>query len=328
MKRREFTTLLGSAVAIWALPARAQQPDRMRRIGVLTASAEGDAERLSDISTLRHRLDELGWNEGRNIRIDARWAGGDMDRLRAYAAELVSLKPDVTFGRGTPAVAALQRATRIIPIVFVSAQNPVGSGFVESFARPGGNITGFVDFEPAMGGKWLEVLKEIAPGVVRAALIYNPQTHTGQYFQSIETASRTLAVMPIRLPFGDAAELERGIGDFAREPNGGLLVLGDSSTFLHRELIVTLAVRHRLPAFYPFRDFISSGGLVYYGDDRTDQLRKAAEYIDRILRGAKPGDLPVQAPTKFELVINLKAAKAIGLEISPTLLARADEVIE
>ena len=290
--------------------------------------AESDLEAQSLISITRHRLGELGWSEGQNIRIEYRWAAGDNNRLRAYAAELAQLKPDVIVCEGTPVVAALQQATRTIPIVFVNANNPIDSGFVASIARPGGNITGLVSFEPAMGGKWLETLKEIAPDVARVALIYNPQTHTGQHFQSIDSVSQALAVKAIRLPFSNVAEIERALGDFAREPKGGLLVLPDNSTNLHRDLICTLAARHRLPAIYPFRRFITSGGLAYYGADTKELYQKLAEYVDRILKGAKPADLPVQTPTKFELIINLKTAKALGLTIPPTLLVRADEVIE
>jgi ABC-type uncharacterized transport system substrate-binding protein len=331
MNRRAFITLLGGAVAasaIWPRAARAQQPEQVRRIGVLMGLAESDLEARSLINTTRHRLGELGGSEGRNIRIEHRWTAGDSDRLRAYAAELAQLKPDVIVCEGTPVVAALQQATRAISIVFVNANDPIGSGFVASIARPGGNITGFVSFEPAMGGKWLETLKEVAPDVARVALVYNPQTHTGQHFPSIEAASQLLAVKTIRLPFANATEIERALGDFAREPKGGLLVLPDNSTNLHRDLICTLAVRHRLPAICPFRRFIASGGLAYYGADTKDMYGKLAEYVDRILKGAKPADLPVQTPTKFELVINLKTAKAIGLEVPPTLLTRADEVIE
>ena len=328
MQRREFITLIGGATVAWPLGARAQQPERMQLVGVLMGAAESDLEAQSLISTTRHRLGELGWSEGRNIRIEDRWTTGDNNRLRAYAAELAQLKPDVIICEGTPVVAALQQATRTIPIVFVNANNPIGSGFVASIARPGGNITGLVSFEPAMGGKWLETLKGIAPDVARVALIYNPQTHTGQHFQSIEAASRSLAVKAIRLPFSNAAEIERALGDFAREPKGGLLVLPDISTNLHRDLTCALAARHRLPAIYPFRRFITSGGLAYYGADTKDMHRKLAEYVDRILKGAKPADLPVQTPTKFELIINLKTAKALGLTIPPALLTSADEVIE
>jgi putative ABC transport system substrate-binding protein len=332
MNRRELITLLGGAAAVssafWPRAARTQQPERVRRVGVLMGLAESDLEAQSLIGTTRHRLGELGWSEGRNIRIEQRWTAGDSNRLRAYAAEFAQLKTDIIVCEGTPVVAALQQAARTIPIVFVNANDPIGSGFVASIARPGGNITGFVSFEPAMVGKWLQTLKEIAPDVARVALVYNPQTHTGMFFQSTEAAARSLTVETIRLPFSDAAEIERALGDFAREPNGGLLVLPDNSTNLHRDLICALAAQHRLPAIYPHRRFITSGALTYYGADPKDMHRKLAEYIDRILKGAKAADLPVQIPTRFELVINVKAANALGLTISPTLLARADEVIE
>jgi putative tryptophan/tyrosine transport system substrate-binding protein len=328
MRRRDFITLLGGTAAAWPLRTRAQQPERVRRVGMLIGSADSDLEAQSLISKTRQRLEELGWSEGRNIRIEDRWTAGDNSRLRAYAAELAQLKPDVIVCEGTPVVAALQQATRTIPIVFVNANNPIGSGFIESIARPGGNITGFVSFEPAMGGKWFETLKEIAPDVARVALIYNPQTHSGQHFQSIDSVSQALAVKAIRLPFSNAAEIEGAVGDFAREPKGGLLVLPDISTNLHNDLICALAARHRLPAIYPFRRFITRGGLTYYGADTNDMYRKLAEYVDRILKGDKPADLPVQTPTKFELIINLKTAKALGLTVPPSLLAQATEVVE
>jgi putative ABC transport system substrate-binding protein len=328
MRRRDLIRAIGGAFAAWPIAARAQQPERIRRVGVLLGTAESDPEARSLISATRHRLEQLGWSEGRNIRMENRWTAGDSERLRAYAAELAQLNSDVIVCEGTPVVAAVQQATRTIPVVFVNANNPIGSGFVASIARPGGNITGFVSSEPAMGGKWLETLKEIAPDVVRVGLVYNPQTHTGQNFQSIESVSQALAVKAIRLPFSNAAEIERTVGDFAREPKGGLLVLPDNSTILHRNLICTLAAQFQLPAIYPFRRFITSGGLTYYGADTKDMYQKLAEYVDRILKGVKPADLPVQTPTKFELIINLRTAKALGLSIPPTLLVRADEVIE
>jgi putative ABC transport system substrate-binding protein len=328
MRRRDFITLLGGAAAAWPLAARAQQPVRMRRIAMLNNLAEGDRDTQVWIGAFRQRLESLGWNEGRNLHIDIRWGAGDLTRLRGYAAELVSMTPDVAFADSTPAISALQQATRTIPIVFVGGSNPVGSGFVASLAHPEGNITGFISFEPAIGGKWLGTLKEIAPRVARAALIYNPQTHTGQYFQSIETAAQSLSVELVRLAFAHATDIERGIEDFARAPNGGLLVLSDPSAALHRELIVALAARHRLPAVYPFRQYVTTGGLISYGVDRPDQYRRAAEYVSRILKGEKPVELPVQVPTKFELLINLKTAKALGLEVPDKLLALADEVIE
>jgi putative ABC transport system substrate-binding protein len=327
MRRREFIAGLGGAAA-WPVVARPQQPERIRRVGVLMGLAESDLEAQSWISATRQRLAELGWSEGNNIRIEARWTSGDSSRLRVYATELLRLKSDVIVCEGTPVAAALQQATSTIPIVFVNANNPIGSGFVASMAQPGGNITGFVSFEPTMGGKWLETLKEIAPNVARVALIYNPETHTGQHFPSIEAASQALAVETIRLPFRETVEIELALSNFAREPKGGLLVLPDNSTSLHREIICALAARNRLPAIYPFRRFITSGGLAYYGAGTNDMYRKLAEYVDRILKGAKPADLPVQTPTKFELVINLKTAKTLGLAVPPLMLTRADEVIE
>src|SRR5262245_8789086 len=257
-----------------------------------------------------------------------RSADGDPELLRVHAVALARSAPEVILTDSTPATAALQQATRSIPIVFVNAQNPVGSGFVASIARPGSNITGFVAFEPTMGGKWLEIIKEVAPDMARVALLHNPQTHTGQYWRSIEAAAPVLAVQIIPAPFREATDIEQTIAAFARGPKGGLVVLPDTSTTLHRELIVRLAARHRLPAIYPFRFFVADGGLISYGVDEIDQYRRAAGYVDRILKGEKPGDLPVQAPTKFELVINLKTAKALSLEVPPMLLARADEVIE
>jgi putative ABC transport system substrate-binding protein len=331
MRRRAFIALLGGPAAhllLWPRAARAQQGERARRIAVLNNIAEGDRDAHAWISAFRQRLESLGWNEGRNLKIDIRWGAGDLARLRAHAAELVTMAPDVAFADSTPAISALQQATPTIPIVFVGGSNPVGSGFVASLARPEGNITGFISFEPAIGGKWLGTLKEIAPRIARAALIYNPQTHTGQYFQSIETAAQSLGVELVRVAFHDASDIERGIDDFARAPNGGLLVLSDPSTGLHRELIAALAARHRLPAVYPFRLFVTIGGLISYGVDCPDQYRRAAEYVSRILKGEKPAELPVQAPTKFELLINLKTAKALGLDVPDKLLALADEVIE
>jgi putative ABC transport system substrate-binding protein len=326
MRRRDFVlNLVGGAVA-WPLAARAQSAQR--RIGVLQPQRESDQEAQSWVGAFRLELEKLGWREGDNVQIDYLWYSGNLDRLRTYAEQLASLQPDVIFCMSTPTVAALQKATRTVPIVFVNANNPVGDGFVASLARPGGNTTGFVAYEPDIGGKWLEVLKEIAPGVTRVAQVYNPKTHTGQYFGSIEAASHGLSVKPVRVPFADAAELERGINAFAREPNGGLIVLPDTSTRVHRDLIVRLAAAHRMPAVYSYRLFITSGGLAYYGTSTTDQFKHAAAYVDRILKGAKPAELPVQAPTRFELVVNLKTAKALGLTIPESFLLRANEVIE
>lgn len=327
MKRRQFIAGLGVAAA-WPLAARGQQSERLRGIAVLNNVTDSDPDMRAWIGVFRQRLESVGWNEGRNLKINIRWGAGDLTRLRGYAADLVGMSPDVAFADSTPAISALQQATRTIPIVFVGGSNPVGSGFVASLARPEGNITGFISFEPTMGGKWLGTLKEIAPRVTRTGLIYNPQTHTGQYFQSIEIAAQSLSVELVRLAFGNAADIESGIDDLAGAPNAGLLVLSDPSTALHRELIVALAARHRLPAVYPFRQFVKTGGLISYGVDRPDQYRRAAEYVSRILKGENPGELPVQVPTKFELVINLKTAKVLGLDVPDKLLALADEVIE
>jgi len=328
MRRREFITLLGGAVATWPLDTRAQNTAPVRRIGVLQPQRESDREAQSWIGAFRQRLKALGWVEDHSVQIDLRWYAGDLARLRSDAADLVRQKSDLIFCMSTPTVSALQQATKTIPIVFVNANNPVGSGFVASIARPGGNITGFIAFEPTMGGKWLEILSEVAPSINRVGLIYNPKTHTGQYFQSIETAARLLSVKVVRIAFSDVTTLERRIDEFARELGGGLVVMPDASTRVNRDLIVRLAARHRLPALYTYRLFISAGGLAYYGTNTTVQFQRAAEYVHRILHGEKPADLPVQAPTEFELVINLKAAKTIELELSPRLLQRADEIVD
>jgi putative tryptophan/tyrosine transport system substrate-binding protein len=327
MRRRDFIKVIAGGAAGWPLTAGAQRADQARVIGVLENAAEGDRDRLSLIAAFRQRLDELGWSSPR-MRIDVRWTSGDPNRLRASAEELVGLKPAAILGGSTPVVAALQKATDAVPIVFVNANDPLRFGFVASMARPGGNITGFVSWDGTMGGKWLEILKEVAPQISRAGLINNPQTYTGQQSQSIAAASQALGLQIVPVPFQEAAGLERGVADFASIANGGLLVLPDISTVLHGDLIPILAARHRLPAVYPFRVFVNSGGLVYYGTNTKEQYRRAAEYVDRILRGEKPGELPVQAPTRYELVINLKTAKALGLTVPPTMLTRADEVIE
>jgi putative ABC transport system substrate-binding protein len=325
--RRQFITLFGSA-ATWPLAARAQQAERVRRIGVLANFSEGDADMQTMIGLLQQRLAELGWSVGRNLQIEARWSGGDPGRLPARATELLALKPDVLIGTNTPAVAALRQVTEAIPIVFVNANDPIRLGFVQSLARPGGNITGFISWGSTIGGKWLELLTEIVPGLEHVALTFNPRTYTGQQTQSIEAAAPALRVGLTSLPYRDGSEIERALAEFSQTANRGLLVLPDSSNVLHRDLIVGLAARHRIPAIYPFRPFITSGGLAYYGTNTAQQYRSAAKYVDRILRGAKPADLPVQAPTRYETVINLQTARALGLEVPPTLLARADEVIE
>lgn len=328
MRRREVLGVLGGAAAGWPFAARAQPAQRKRRIGILLNYTPGDPQGLIHVDAFRKRLEELGWSERSNIEIDERWAGGDMGRLRTYATELVERNPSVILAVPTPATAAAQQATRTIPIVFVSANNPIGSGFVASLARPGGNITGFVQFEPSHGGKWLSTLKETAPMLGRVGLLYNPQTHTGQYFQAVETASQSLAVEPVRLSYRDEAELVRSIADFARRPNGGLIVLPDSTNVVYRDVIAKLAVEHRLPIMASRGDFAVAGALAYYGVDQTEQYKQAAGYVDRILRGEKPADLPVQSATKYELVINLKTAKALGLDVPLSVLAQANEVIE
>jgi putative ABC transport system substrate-binding protein len=328
VKRREFITLLGGAVA-WPRAARAEQGERMRRIGVLMNLAADDPEAPARVAAFAQGLADLGWTISRNLRIDYRWGAGDAERIRKDAAELVSLAPDVILSSGTPSVAALQQATRSVPIVFAQAVDPVGSGFVESLARPGGNITGFSVFEYGISGKWLELLKEISPRVTRAAILRDLALASGSgQLGAIQSAAPSLGVELSPLGVGDTGAIERALAAFARSPNGGLIVTASSLAIVHRELIITLAARHRLPAVYPFRYFISSGGLISYGPDSVDPFRRAAGYVDRILKGEKPADLPVQAPTKYDLVVNLKTAKALGLEIPPSVLARADEVIE
>ncbi|HVD83931.1 MAG TPA: ABC transporter substrate-binding protein [Bradyrhizobium sp.] len=331
MKRRDFITLLGGAAAAWPLAARAQQADRMRRIGVLMGYAESDLEVQAHIAAFREGLQKLGWTEGRNIQIDTRWAApDDAASMRRFAKELVALQPDVILSNTTPTTTALLQQTLTIPIVFAIVADPIGSGFVASFARPGGNVTGFTFTEPTMAGKWLELLKEIAPRVVRIAMLFNPvsATYADYWLNPFRAAAPSFAVEAIAAPVRDTSELESVIAAQAREPNGGLIAMPDSFTDAHRVEITSLAARYRLPAVYPFRFFTEVGGLLSHGVDRTDNFRRAATYFDRILKGEKPADLPVQTPTKYELVINMKTAKALGLEVSPTLLARADEVIE
>jgi len=329
MKRREFITLLGGAAA-WPLVARAQQPERMRHIGVLIGVAD-DAETKSWVAAFRKRLDELGWKVGSNLQIEERWTAGDPEQNRVFASELLAMKPDAIFAFSSVAVAALRQESRTVPIVFTAISDPVGSGFVESLARPGGNATGFTNFVPTMAAKWLEVLKEIAPQVQRAVLLFNPQTapYVAQYYQRpFEAAAPSFGVQATAAVVHRTGEIEAAIADMVREPGGGLVVPPDNFSYVHRELIFALAARHRLPAVYPFRFMAREGGLISYGVDLGETFPRAAEYIDRILKGTKPADLPVQAPTKFELAINVKTARALGLDVSPTLLARADEVIE
>jgi putative ABC transport system substrate-binding protein len=330
MQRREFITLLGAAAAVaWPRAAGAQQRDRIRRIGVLIPFSETDPETQALISAFRQRFQELGWTDGRNVRFDYRYTDGNPERTRAAGADLVGLTPDAILGYANPAVSSLMQVTRTIPIVFVMASDPVGSGFVSNLARPGGNITGFHSFEPAIGGKWLEVLKQVAPGVRRVAVVHHPNIAANVAFlRAAEAASSTFGVTVTAAGVRDAADIERMLTEFAQEPDGGLIVAPAPPTFDKRELIVALAARLRLPAVYSYRFFVTSGGLVSYSIEGKDLWRAAASYMDRILRGEKPGELPVQLPTKYYLVINLKTAKTLGLTVPPTMLATADEVIE
>ena len=326
--RREFITLLGGA-ATWPLAARAQQGERMRRIGVLVTFAAGDPVGQARLAAFLQGLQQLGWIDGRNVRIDTRWGAGDADRTRRYAAELVALAPDVIMATGTATVAALQQATSSAAIVFAAAVDPVGSGFVDSLARPGGNATGFMSFEYGLSGKWLELLKQIAPSVTRAAVLRDTASPAGNaQFGAIQTVAPSLGVEVNPVNMRDAGEIERVVTAFARASNGGLIVTASPLSLVHRELIVALAARHKLPAVYFERLFVAAGGLISYGPDFPDQYRRAAGYVDRILKGEKPADLPVQAPTKYELVINMKTARALGIDVPATVLARADEVIE
>ena len=330
MRRREFITLFGVAALAGPRAARAQQADRVRRVGVLMSRAAGDPEEQARFAAFLEGLQKLGWTDGRNVRIDYRWAAADADRSRTYAAELVALAPDVILASGSTSVAALLQTTRTVPIVFVNVIDPVGAGYVARLARPGGNATGFTAFEYSLSGKWLELLKEIAPNLTRIAILRDPALAAGigQFaaIQAMAPSSFGVELSPIDVR--DGGEIERDVATFARESNGGLIVTGSSSAAVHRELIVMLAARHRLPAVYPFRYFVTSGGLISYGPDPIDVFRRAAGYVDRILKGEKAADLPVQAPTTYELAINLKTAKALGLTLPPSLLARADEVIE
>jgi putative tryptophan/tyrosine transport system substrate-binding protein len=332
MKRRDFITLIGGAAAAWPLAARAQQGERVHRIGALIAgSGENDPESRARVAALREGLAQRGWIDGRNLRIDYRWAGTDPDRIRAFAAELVATVPEAIFAHSTPASTGVLLATRSIPIVFASVSDPVGDGIVAGFARPGGNVTGFTNVEASMGGKWVEILKELAPSIIRVGFLFNPTTAPGggSYFlRPFEAAAPSFNVQPIATPVEDVAGIEHALALLAAGANGGLIVNSDIFTARNRAAIIAAAARHRLPAIYPFSFFVASGGLVAYGSDITDLWRRAASYLDRILRGEKPSDLPVQAPVKFELVINLKTAKALGLDVPLQLQQRADEVIE
>jgi putative ABC transport system substrate-binding protein len=328
VKRREFMTLLGGAVA-WPLAARAQQPDRLRRIGVLQDTAEDDPQRKKQFARFLDGLASFGWLEGRTVRIDYRFAAADAGRYQPLAKELVALQPEVILGVSTPVTAALQRETNAIPIVFLGVSDPIGSGFAASLARPGGNLTGLMMYDVGIAGKWLAMLKETAPRLARAALVAGPRTTAYDYFvRNAEVAGSSLGIEIVPTPVADAADIEGGIEAFSRMPNGGLVLPSDSTTFVHRDLVIALAARHSLPAIYAFRLFVTAGGLMSYGVDLGDPFQQAAYYVDRILRGTKPSDLPVQTPTKYETAVNLKTAKALGLTVPPGLLVAADEVIE
>jgi putative ABC transport system substrate-binding protein len=335
MERRKFITLLGGAAIAPAVvrprPLLAQTTDRVRRIGVLIPYAENDAQAQAEVAAFREKLQQLGWADGRSAHIDIRWAAGEIGRVQAYAKELIALKPDVMLSRTTPATAALLKETRTIPIVFVAVSDPVGPGFAASMARPGGNATGFTNVEASLGGKWVEVLREINPRITRIAVLFSPKTSPeggAFYMRLIQAAARTVGVEIVAAPADDAAAIERALASLASEPNMGLIVQPDITTTAHRAKIVALAGKYNLPAVYPFRFFTTDGGLASYGIDPVDVYRQAAVYVDRILRGEKPSELPVQAPVKFELALNLKAAKALGIVLPPMLLGRADEVIE
>ena len=329
LRRREFITLLGGVAAAWPLAARGQQGERKRRIGVLMNLAADDPQLLVRVTAFVQGLQELGWTVGRNLLIDYRWGAGDIEHIRRYAAELVALSPDIILAATATVIAALQQATRTVPIVFATVIDPVGAGFVASLARPGGNTTGFTVFEFGIGGKWLELLKEIAPRVTRVAVLRDSASPGGGgQLGAIQAVAPSFGVELRPVDVRDALEIERAITLFAGGSNGGLIVPVSALASVHRDLIIDLAAQHRLPAVYPYRYYVAGGGLISYGPDLVEQYRLAAGYVDRILKGEKPSDLPVQAPTKFELLINLKTANALGLAVPPTLLARADEVIE
>jgi putative tryptophan/tyrosine transport system substrate-binding protein len=328
VKRREFITLLGGAAA-WPLAARAQPREQVRKIGVLMSTTADDAEGQARIVAFLQGLQQSGWAVSRNVRIDTRWGAGDADRIRKYAAELVALAPDVILASGGAVAGLLLQVTRTVPIVFTLTPDPVGAGFVESLARPGGNATGFTSIEYGMSGKWLELLREVAPRVRRVAVLRDPTVPAGiGQFAVLQSVAPSLGIELSSISGRDASEIEGAVTEFARSSNSGLIVLGSAVSVLHRNLIIALAARHMLPAVYPGSYFVSSGGLISYSADSTEPHRRAASYIDRILKGEKPANLPVQNPTKYELAVNLKTAKALGLEVPPTLLARADEVLE
>jgi putative tryptophan/tyrosine transport system substrate-binding protein len=329
MKRRDFITLLSGLTAAWPLVARAQQGERVRRIGVLMNIAADDPDAQIRLAALLQGLQQVGWTVGQNIQIDYRWGGGSAELMRKHAVELVALAPDVILAHSSTALAPLLEATRTVPIVFAVVADPVGAGYVESLARPGGNATGFTNFEYTIAGKWLELLKDVAPGVTRAAVLRESAIAAGPaQFGAIRALAQSFGMEVRPVEVRDGGEIERAIAAFARSSNDGMIVTGSPAAIVHRRLVIALAARHRLPAVYNTRVFATGGGLISYGPDLPDQFRRAASYIDRILKGEKPADLPVQAPTKYELVINLKTAKTLGLEIPTPVLARADEVIE
>jgi putative tryptophan/tyrosine transport system substrate-binding protein len=330
MRRRDFITLLGGAAAGWPLTAGAQQSDRMRRIGVLMAVSESDRDVRAGLDVFLRSFRALGWSEGRNFTVDYRWGNAEPSRIGRSAKELVALSPDIILAHSTPPVVALLKETHSIPVVFLTVTDPVGQGLVASLAQPGGNVTGFSVFEISLGAKWLQVLREVAPNITRATIIFNPMTapYYRLYLRAIEEAAATFSIEPVPIQVHDKADIERIMGDVGRQSGGGVFVLPDSFNVVHRNTIIQLAAQYRLPTIYYFRYFATDGGLISYGPDEIDLFRRAADYVDRILKGANPATLPVQQPSKFELVINLKAARAIGLTVPPALLARADEVIE
>jgi len=331
MRRRKFIALsLGVAVS-WPSAARAQAPEQMRRIGVLMSYAENDSDAQAWVTAFRESLQKLGWMEGRNIRFDIRWAWSDLEAIQRFSRELIALHPDVVLSQVTPTTAALLQQTRTIPIVFAMVADPVASGFVANLSRPGGQVTGFTTLEGSLGGKWLELLKEVAPRVTRAAVLFNPTTaatFAESYLNSAKASAASLRVEVLAAPVHDTSELESVVAGLAREPNSGLIVIPESFMYVHRAQVTSLSARYQLPAVYPYRQFVELGGLLSYGVDRLDNFRRAAGYVDRILRGEKPADLPVQTPTNYELVVNLKAANALGLDVPWFLQQRANEVIE
>jgi putative tryptophan/tyrosine transport system substrate-binding protein len=329
MRRREIITLIGGAAVAWPLAARAQQSDRIRRVGVLMPLATDDLEAQARYAAFLERLQQLGWTDGRNVHVDARWSAGNAADTRKYAEELVALAPDVILATGSPGIGSALQATRTIPIVFAIVPDPVGAGHVQSLSHPGGNATGFMMFEYSLCAKWLALLKEIAPGVTRAAVLRDPAIAAGiGQFAVIQSVAPSVGVDVSPVNITDAAEIERAVAAFAHSANGGLISTASALSAIHRDLVITLAAQHKLPAVYQERLYVAGGGLISYGPNFLDQFRRAAGYIDRILKGEKPADLPVQAPTKYDLVVNLKTAKGLGLDIPPAVLARADEVIE